>query len=82
VKLTTHLRLVPSSKKVKLYLHSPVLLHGIVFIQLSTETKLPFTLLCIRGSVTEDCHFVDGVWFGESIYWILTRRKYNILRVL
>jgi hypothetical protein len=29
VKLTTHLYLVPKSRKVELYLHSPICLHGI-----------------------------------------------------
>jgi hypothetical protein len=31
VKLTTHLHLVPRSRKVELYLHSPICHHGIVF---------------------------------------------------
>jgi hypothetical protein len=30
VKLTTHLQLVPMSKMVEVYLHSPIRLHGIV----------------------------------------------------
>jgi hypothetical protein len=30
VKLTTHLHLLPRSRKVELYLHSPIRLHGIV----------------------------------------------------
>jgi hypothetical protein len=30
VKLTTHLHLAPRSKMVKLYLHSPIRLHGVV----------------------------------------------------
>jgi hypothetical protein len=30
VKLTTHLHLVPKSRMVELYLHSPICLHGIV----------------------------------------------------
>jgi hypothetical protein len=31
VKLTTHLHLVPTSRMVELYLHSPIRLHDIVF---------------------------------------------------
>jgi hypothetical protein len=33
VKLTTHLHLVPRSRKVELYLHSPICFHGIVLIK-------------------------------------------------
>jgi hypothetical protein len=32
-KLTTHLLLVPRSRMVELYLHSPIRLHGLVFNQ-------------------------------------------------
>jgi hypothetical protein len=38
VKLTTFLHRVPSSKKVELYLLSPINLHGVVLILLSTGT--------------------------------------------
>jgi hypothetical protein len=40
VNLTTHLHLVPRSRMVELYLHSPVCLHGIVLDWLSTGTTL------------------------------------------
>jgi hypothetical protein len=36
IKLTTYLHLVPRSRKVELYLHSPICLHGIVLNELST----------------------------------------------
>jgi hypothetical protein len=39
--LTTHLQLVPRTRKVELYLHSPLRLNGIVLNQLSTGTTLP-----------------------------------------
>jgi hypothetical protein len=42
MKLTTHLHLVPRSRKVKLNLHSPICLHGIVLNEISTGTTLPF----------------------------------------
>jgi hypothetical protein len=41
VKLTTHLQLVPRSRKVDLYIHSPLRLHGVVLKLLSTGTSLP-----------------------------------------
>jgi hypothetical protein len=42
VKLTTHLHLVPRSRMVELYLHSPVCLYGIVLNWLTTWTTLLF----------------------------------------
>jgi hypothetical protein len=46
LKMTTHLHLVPKSRRVELYLHSPIWLHGIVLNQLSTGTDflLSFTI--------------------------------------
>jgi hypothetical protein len=43
VKLTTHLYLVPRSRKLKLYFHSPICLHGIVLNYLSTGITLKVT---------------------------------------
>jgi hypothetical protein len=40
VKLTTHLYLVPRSRMLELYLHSPICLHGIVLNWLSAGTNL------------------------------------------
>jgi hypothetical protein len=37
-----HLQLVPRSRKVDLYIHSPIRLHGVVLYYLSTGTNLPF----------------------------------------
>jgi hypothetical protein len=51
VKLTTHLHLVPRSRMVELYMHSPIRLHGAVLNQWSTGTTLPFsysTFSCIK----------------------------------
>jgi hypothetical protein len=42
VKLTTRTHLVPTSRKVELYLHSPIRLHGVVLNYLSKGTTLPF----------------------------------------
>jgi hypothetical protein len=44
VKVTTHFHLVPRSKMVELYLHSPIHLHGVVLNQLSTGTTLALPL--------------------------------------
>jgi hypothetical protein len=46
MKLTTHLQLVPKSRRCGLYIHSPIRLHGMVPNQLSTETSLCLTLRC------------------------------------
>jgi hypothetical protein len=46
VKLAAHLHLVPKSRMVELYNHSPIRLHGVVLNQLNTGTNLfflPFT---------------------------------------
>jgi hypothetical protein len=40
VKLITHLYIVPRSRMVELYLHSPLCLHGVVFNELGTGTNL------------------------------------------
>jgi hypothetical protein len=42
--LTTHLQLVTRSRKVDLYIHSLIRLHGVVLNSLSTKTNLPFYL--------------------------------------
>jgi hypothetical protein len=46
VKLTPH-HLVPRSRKVELYLHSPIRRHGIVLKQLSTGTTLPYLISAV-----------------------------------
>jgi hypothetical protein len=48
VNLTTHLHLVPRPRKMELYLHSPICLHGILLNWLSTGTLLFSYLLHIR----------------------------------
>jgi hypothetical protein len=55
MKLTAHLYLVPKSRMVELYLHSPLCLHGRVLNKLSTGTTLPFTftLLLFTLSYTQ-----------------------------
>jgi hypothetical protein len=40
VKLTTHLHLVPRSRMVELYLHSPICLHGVVLIKHLAEEDI------------------------------------------
>jgi hypothetical protein len=40
MKLTTHLHLVPRSRKMELYLHSPICLHGIMLKKSGKETTL------------------------------------------
>jgi hypothetical protein len=41
MKLTNHLQIVPRSRKRRLYIHSPIRLHGVVLNELSKETSLP-----------------------------------------
>jgi hypothetical protein len=47
VKLTTHLQLAPRSKKVDLYIHSSIRLHGAVLNQLSPRNNFTF-YQCLR----------------------------------
>jgi hypothetical protein len=46
--MTTHLHLVPQLRAVELYLHSPMCLHCLLLIYLSTSTALevPVSLNC------------------------------------
>jgi hypothetical protein len=44
VKLNTHLLLVPISRMVELYLHSPIYINGTVLNDLSTGTTLPYII--------------------------------------
>jgi hypothetical protein len=44
VKLTTHLHLVPKSRMVELYLHSPISLRGVVLNEFNTRKTSPFIL--------------------------------------
>jgi hypothetical protein len=48
MKLTTHLQLVPRSRKCNLYIHSIIRLHGVVLNSLSTGKTLPFTYVVIN----------------------------------
>jgi hypothetical protein len=57
VKLTIHLNLVPGSRKLELYLHSPTRLRGMVIKYLSTGRLLPFSEYLSRYS--------DGVRTGQ-----------------
>jgi hypothetical protein len=45
VKLTVHLHLVPRSRKVELFFHFPIHLHGVVLNLLITETTLTFNFI-------------------------------------
>jgi hypothetical protein len=45
MKLTTHFQLVPRSKNVDLFIHSPIHLHGVVLNLLSTDNFLPLPQL-------------------------------------
>jgi hypothetical protein len=47
VNLTTHLQLVPRSRKYLSIHHSPILLHGVVLNNLSTGTILPYLFTCV-----------------------------------
>jgi hypothetical protein len=65
VKLTIHLHLMPRSRMVKLHLHYPIRLHGVVLNSLSTGTTSPIPHC---GLV---CHPSEN--YGTSLlYWSFT----------
>jgi hypothetical protein len=65
VKLTIHLHLIPTSRMMKLHLHYPIRLHGVVLNRLSTGKTSP-TPHC--GLV---CHPSEN--YGTSLlYWSFT----------
>jgi hypothetical protein len=71
MKLTTHLRLVPRSRMMDLYLHSPIRLHGAVLNELSIRTisflTLPPTFNVSRCKLTSVV-ITEGVSCGSMLY--------------
>jgi hypothetical protein len=73
VKLTTHLHLVPKIRMVELYLHSYILLRGVVLNQLRIGTIVPLPLVAsqLREHVCRQlragalCHLISLV-SGDS----------------
>jgi hypothetical protein len=71
VKLTTHLHLVPRSRKVEPYLHSPTRLHGIVLNPSKTESLYITYKNSVRTS--QETHHVSTtkpsrlMLFGETV---------------
>jgi hypothetical protein len=66
VELTTHVHILPRSRKVELYLHCPICLHGIVLNKLSTGTALPYTCLGFPGIIHNSVELRLPVCLTES----------------
>jgi hypothetical protein len=76
LKLTTCLHLVPRSRKVVLYFHSPICLHGIMFNKLSTGTNLPLPYPNWRGGYEETNERLTSGYVSASFrYGLLQFRK-------
>jgi hypothetical protein len=78
VKLTTHLKLVPESRKVHLlvYIHSPIRFHGVVLNYLSIGKTLPFYIYYKGLEKYFDIRNTN--WMVYKVRWNLAqdRRKY------
>jgi hypothetical protein len=73
VKLTTHLHLLPRSRIMKLYLHAPILFHGIVLNHLNTGINL---LLYIEREIL--LPFTCKPWRYRENIWTKRRQHRHI----
>jgi hypothetical protein len=87
MKLITHLHLVPWSRIVKLYLHFPMHLHGMVLNWLSTGTTLPcLTILAnhtkssVRGSCADSNAHLSPIKVGNFLNtWVIISFSRTVL---
>jgi hypothetical protein len=60
MKVTTYLHPVPRSRMVKLYLHLPITLHGVVFNSLGTGIILPYIMEYTLSNLVIPTFFLFG----------------------
>jgi hypothetical protein len=75
VNLSIHFHLLLRSRIVKLYLHSPIYLHGVVLNYLSTGTTLPYITVPstraspIRSENSPELFLPDLIFIGQKDLW-------------